>query len=172
LITIKKCEENQLDLLHKIAIQTYNGTYQYLWLDKGKWYLEEFYKKENFKKELSHTEIFYFLVYDADKIIGFFKLKNNALADYPAANCIEIDKLYLLKGSAGKGIGKTVMEFIFSFCKEQNRSILSLKVMENSMAKYFYEKNGFVQTDQNNLDYPTIKEEYRLILTMVKEMSY
>lgn len=170
MISIKKCEENQLDLLHKIAIQTYNGTYQYLWLDKGKWYLEEFYKKENFKKELSQPDIFYFLVYDADKIIGFFKLKNNVLADHPAANCIEIDKLYLLKGSAGKGIGQTVMNFIFSFCKEQNRSILSLKVMENSMAKYFYEKNGFVQTDQYNLDYPTIKEEYRLILSMVKEI--
>ncbi|MBF4517848.1 GNAT family N-acetyltransferase [Flavobacterium sp. ANB] len=170
MITIKKCQEDQLDLLHKIAIQTYNGTYQYLWSDKGKWYLDEFYKKESFKKELSQSDIFYFLVYDADKLIGFFKLKNSSLAAYPAQNCIEIDKLYLLKGSAGKGIGKIVMDFIFSFSKKQDCSVLCLKVMENSMAKYFYEKNGFIQTDKNYLDYPTIKEEYRLILTMVKEI--
>lgn len=170
MITIKKCQESQLDLLFEIAIQSYSDTYQYLWSDKGLSYLEEFYKKADFKKELLASDIFYFLIYDADKAIGYFKLKNNEIAPYPQAKCTEIDKLYLLKEYSGKGIGKIIMEFIISLCKKKNRSILWLKTMETSSAKYFYAKYGFIQTEKTYLDYPTMKEEYRWILTMINKI--
>lgn len=170
MITIKNCQENQLDSLHTIAIQTYNDTYQYLWSDNGAWYLNEFYKKESFKMELSQPDIFYFLVYEEDKIIGYFKLMNVALNPYPEANCTEIDKLYLLKNYGGKGIGKTIMEFIFDFSKKQKRSVLWLLAMEDSPARYFYEKSGFIEKNRFLLNYPTIKEDCRSILTMVKEI--
>jgi GNAT superfamily N-acetyltransferase len=171
LITIKECKENDLELLFEIAIQTYNDTYQYLWSDNGAAYLEEFYKKDDFKKELSANDIFYFLVYDAAKVIGFFKLKNNAISPFEEVKCIEIDKLYLLKECSGKGIGKAVMKFIISLCKKKNHPILWLKTMESSEAKHFYEKHGFVQTEKSYLNYPTMKEEYRWILTMVKQIE-
>jgi GNAT superfamily N-acetyltransferase len=171
LITIKECQKSQLDLLFEIAITSYNDTYQYLWTDKGVTYLSEFYKKADFKKELSAPDIFYFLVFDADKAIGFIKLKNNATSIYPKEKCIEIDKLYLLKKYANKGIGKTIMSFIISFCKKKNCPILWLKTMESSQAKYFYEKHQFVQTDKKYLDYPTMKQEYRWILTMIRKID-
>ncbi|HEY4618950.1 MAG TPA: GNAT family N-acetyltransferase [Flavobacterium sp.] len=172
MITIKKCQKDQLDLLFETAVQSYNDTYPYLWLDKGAWYLDVFYKKENFKKELSQSNTFYFLVYDTLKIIGYFKLNTSDLASYPASHCTEIDKLYLLKGYAGKGIGNTIMEFIISLSEKQQCPVLWLKVMESSPAKYFYEKQGFLQTDKSYLDYPGMKEEYRSIITMMKEIKY
>ena len=171
MITIKECQKSQLDLLFEIAIQTYNDTYPYLWSDGGVSYLAEFYKKTEFKKELSSPNIFYFLIYDADKAIGYFKIKKNVIAPYPAAYCTEIEKLYLLKEYMGKGIGKTIMEFIISLSKEQGRPVLWLKVMESSPAKYLYEKYGFIQTDKIYLDYPAMKKEYRWILTMVHRME-
>ncbi|MFV8269947.1 GNAT family N-acetyltransferase [Flavobacterium sp. GT2N3] len=170
MITIKECQKDQLDLLFETAIQSYNDTYPYLWMDKGTWYLDEFYKKENFTKELSQSNTFYFLVYDIRKTIGYIKLNTSTLDSYPASYCTEIDKLYLLKGYTGKGIGNIIMEFIISLSRKQHRPVLWLKVMENSLAKYFYEKQGFIQTDKNYLDYPAMKEEYRSILTMVKEI--
>lgn len=169
MITIKECKINQLDLLFEIAIQTYNDTYQYLWADKGTAYLDKFYKKSDFEKELSVPDIFYFLIYDTDVAVGFFKLKNNKIDPYPLEKCMEIDKLYLLKECSNKGIGKIVMEFIFSFCKTKKCSIIWLKTMEESLAKHFYIKHGFVQIAKNDLDYPMIKEEFRCILTMVKK---
>jgi GNAT superfamily N-acetyltransferase len=170
-ITIKECKINQLDLLFEIAIQTYNDTYQYLWTDKGTAYLDRFYKKSDFEKELSATAIFYFLIYDEDLAVGFFKLRNNKLKLYPDEKCLEIDKLYLLKEHSGKGIGKMVMEFIVSFCKTNKYSILSLKAMEESLARQFYTKHGFAAIEKYDLDYPNIKEEYRSILTMVKKIE-
>ncbi|MBZ4035425.1 GNAT family N-acetyltransferase [Flavobacterium sp. 17A] len=167
MITFKKCEQIDLDLLHKIAIQSYNDTYQYLWKDKGKSYLERFYKKEIFKEELSAADIFYFLIYNGENAVGFVKLKENTIESYAPSKCIELDKLYLLKEAIGKGIGKSTMNFVISFSKEKNYAAISLKVMESSPAKFVYEKAGFVQIDQYDLDYPNIVEEHASILTMV-----
>jgi diamine N-acetyltransferase len=171
LITIKECKKNQLDLLFEIAVQTYNDTYPYLWSDGGAWYLAEFYKKTQFKKELSATNTFYFLIYDSAKAIGYFKLKKNKITPYPETHCTEIEKLYLLKEYIGKGIGKNVMESIISLSKEQGRPVLWLKVMENSPAKYLYEKCGFIQTDKIYLNYPAMKKEYRWLLTMIYQIE-
>lgn len=167
LITIKECHKSQLELLFEVAIQSYNDTYQYLWSDKGKAYLDEFYKKEDFKKELSSPDIAYYLIYHFETPVGYFKLKHNQLTPYASNECIEIDKLYLIKDHLGKGIGNTVMEFIVSLCLKKQRTILWLKTMESSAAKFFYEKYGFIQEEKIYLDYPTMKEEYRWILTMV-----
>jgi len=167
LITFKKCEEIDLDLLHKIAIQSYNDTYKYLWKDEGKSYLERFYKKETFKEELSASDIYYFLIYNDEEPIGFVKLKESAIDSYSKSESIELDKLYLLGKYTGKGIGKTVMNFVISFSKEKKCSAIWLKVMETSPAKFVYEKSGFVEINKYDLDYPQIVEEHASILTMV-----
>jgi len=171
MITIKEFQKSQLALLLEIAIQTYNDTYPYLWTDGGAWYLSKFYTKTEFEKELSDPSIFYFLVYDADKEIGYFKIKKNGIDPYPQSLCTEIEKLYLLKEYIGKGIGKTIMEFIISWSKEHCCPVLWLKVMESSPAKYLYEKYGFIQTDKVYLDYPAMKIEYRWLLTMVHQIE-
>ncbi len=171
MITIKECQSSELDLLFEIAIQTYNDAYHYLWTDGGAWYLDKIYKKTEFKQELLSPAIFYFLIYDADQAIGYFKIKKNVIAPFPESHCIEIEKLYLLKEYIGKGIGKTIMEFIVSRSKEQARPVLWLKVMESSPAKYLYEKCGFIQTDKVYLDYPAMKKEYRWLLTMVCQIE-
>ncbi|PWB27364.1 GNAT family N-acetyltransferase [Flavobacterium sp. HTF] len=170
MVTIKKCEANDLDLLHKIAIQSYNDTYQYLWKDGGTSYLEKFYQKETFREELSATDIHYYLVYDNDIAAGFFKIKENGVASYPASECMELDKLYLLKEHIGKGIGKVIMNFIVSLTQEKNRSVLWLKVMDSSPALFAYEKAGFVQIEINQLVYPHIVEKYATIITMVRKV--
>lgn len=167
MITFKKCEENDLDLLHEIALQSYNDTYQYLWKDGGTSYLNTFYKKDIFKNELSATNIYYFLIYEDKNAIGYFKLKESAIESYSADECMELDKLYLLKKYTGKGIGKTIMNYILSFSKEKNRSILWLKVMESSPARFVYEKSGFVPINKYDLTYPEIIEEYASIITMI-----
>ncbi|TDW51771.1 ribosomal protein S18 acetylase RimI-like enzyme [Flavobacterium sp. 270] len=170
MVTIQKCEENHLDLLHQIAIQSYNDTYQYLWHDGGTSYLNRFYNKELFEKELTASDVFYFLIYEDEKAIGFFKLMEAAVESYPKSDCMELDKLYLLKGHTGKGIGKMVMNFSIDFTQEKQRSVLWLMVMESSAARALYEKSGFVEIKRNKLDYPNIVEEHSMILTMIKKI--
>ncbi|RZJ52300.1 MAG: GNAT family N-acetyltransferase [Flavobacterium sp.] len=170
MVTIKKCGISDLDLLHQIAIQSYNDTYQYLWIDGGTAYLNRFYKKEIFEKELTAPDIYYFLIYEDEKAIGFFKLIEVAIKPYEKSDCLELDKLYLLKNNTGKGIGKMVMNFVVDFAKEKQKSVLWLLVMDCSPAKFVYEKAGFAYVDKKDLNFPTIKEEYKSILTMVRKI--
>jgi GNAT superfamily N-acetyltransferase len=169
LIDIKQCDINDTDELHDIAILSYKQTYTYLWADDGETYLNRFYKKDDLEKELGTPSITYFLVYVDDKAAGYFKLKQNALLPHSKRQCLEIEKLYLLQQFAGKGTGKIIMNFINDLAKQQQRSILWLRVMESSPAKLFYEAFGFKQTGKAYLDYPFMINEYRWLLTMVAE---
>ena len=171
MIHIKECDINQADVLSDIAIQTYKQTYTYLWLDDGAAYLKRFYGKDDLEKELAIPGISWFLVYDDDKVAGYFKVKESALSPYTQQQCLEIEKLYLLHQYLGKGIGKAVMNFIFDLTKHQQRPVLWLKVMESSPAILFYEACGFKQTGRAYLDYPFMIDEYRWLLTYVLEMA-
>jgi ribosomal protein S18 acetylase RimI-like enzyme len=167
LIDIKRGDISQQDELYDIAIQTYKETYTYLWMDGAAAYLKRFYKKEDLKKDLMTPGIYYFLVYSNNEVVGYFKIKENASETYSVQQCLEIEKLYLLRQCTGKGKGKIIMDFIFNFAKQQQLPMLWLKVMESSPAKLFYEAYGFTQTDRSYLDYPYMIDKYRWLLTYV-----
>lgn len=168
---IKQCDIKQADLLHNIAIQTYKQTYTYLWQDDGAAYLKRFYEKVRLEKDLATAGVTYFLVYSDNKAAGYFKVKENSIAPGNLQQSLEIDKLYLLQQFIGRGIGKTVMNFIFDLAKQQQCPVLWLKVMESSPARLFYEAYGFKQTERTLLDYPFMIDEYRWLLTYVLEFD-
>jgi len=171
LITITPCDAGQLDLLVNIAITSYRETYSYLWLDEAGTYLERFYKKSDFEADISKKGVYYFFVYADDHLVGYFKLKENLISLYPRLSRLEIEKLYLLQSATGKGIGKTVMSFIFDFANKKQCATLLLQVMESSPAKLFYESYGFKQTGRARLDYPFLIDEFRWILTYLLELE-
>jgi len=171
LITITPCAISQLDLLAEIAITSYKQTYNYLWLDEAEAYLKKFYDKADCKEDMAKTGVYYFFVYDDDELVGYFKLKENLSSLNSEKKYLEIEKLYLLQSATGKGIGKTVMNFIFDFADKKQCNTLLLQVMESSPAKLFYESYGFKQTGRARLNYPFLIDEYRWILTHVLELA-
>jgi len=170
LITITPCAISQLELLADIAITSYKQTYNYLWLDEAEAYLKKFYDKADFKEDIGKTGVYYFFVYADDELIGYFKLKEGSSPINSEENGLEIEKLYLLQSATGKGVGKTVMTFIFDFANKKQCTTLLLQVMESSPAKLFYESYGFKQIDRSRLDYPFLIDEYRWILMYVLEL--
>ena len=171
MITITPCAISQLELLADIAIASYKQTYNYLWLDEADAYLRKFYDKADFKADLAKSGVYYFFVYADDELVGYFKLKESLSLRNSEKNCLEIEKLYLLRSATGKGIGKTVMSFIFDFANKKQCSALLLQVMESSPAKLFYESYGFKQTGRARLDYPFLIDEYRWILTYILDLN-
>lgn len=169
MINIIPCDIGQIDILTDIAIKTYTQNYLHLWLDEGKYYIEKVYNKETLEADLAKPGTSYFLVYNDNEVIGYFKLRENAYSSFSPQSCLEIDKLYLLQQAKGTGVGKTIMNRIFSIAKSQNRAIIWLMVMESSPAKKIYENFGFRQTDRSYLDYPNMVDDYRWILTMVAD---
>ena len=64
----------------------------------------------------------------------------------------KIHKLYILPNQQGKGIGKTVVNFIMNKAKERHQKALILNVNKNNVAIRFYERVGFTITGEEVID--------------------
>ncbi|WP_352399822.1 GNAT family N-acetyltransferase [Anaerotignum sp.] len=86
------------------------------------------------------------LIYDQQTPVGciaYCKSRDAALANWG-----EIVSIYLLPQYLGTGLGKKLMHFALTDLKKQGFSNIYLWVLENNRrAISFYEKSGFIRTD-------------------------
>jgi ribosomal protein S18 acetylase RimI-like enzyme len=159
-------------LLSDVAIRAYSDHYLHLWHDKGEWYINKSFSVKNLLKELEDEHTRFFLIYYNEEAVGFLKLH----IDEPAEgeenqNALELERIYLLKSASGKGIGKFVLDFVFQIAKEQNKDFVWLKVMDSSTdAIRFYKNYGFEISGTYLLDFPEMKEEFRGMYIMEKNL--
>jgi GNAT superfamily N-acetyltransferase len=170
-VTYVKCGLPLNPLLLSISVQTYLENYRYLWDDEGVSYLEKFYNKETFLRDLQNPSYSYHLIYVDGEIAGYFKTKINSDEDGSGTRSMYLDKLYILKAFIGKRIGTEVLLYMESLAKIEGIKVLSLQVMDCSPAKTFYLKNNYKQIEQTRLGYPLMKKEYNLILSMEKTIA-
>ena len=158
ILHFKSCNIDQIDLLHELAIQSYKESYTEIWHDQGEAYLKKFYSRSALESEMSDSSCAFFLIYQSENPVGFFKLKENTLPPYDITECLELNKIYILRAYTGNKIGYRTLLFIMDLSRTKGRSILWLNVMEASKAKHFYERNGFERHQQVTLNYPFMKE--------------
>lgn len=172
-VTYVKCILPLNPLLLTISVQTYLENYRYLWEDEGVSYLEKFYSKDAFISDLQNPDYNYYLIYFDGAPAGYYKTKteSNSLEDTAATRSMYLEKLYILKAFTGKGLGSEVLRYIETMARTEGIKILSLQVMDCSPAKSFYLKNNFKLVKESRLDYPFIKQEYNLILSMEKTIA-
>lgn len=165
ILHFKPCNIDQINLLHQLAIQSYKESYTEIWHDQGEAYLEKFYSKSKLESELSDSLCAFFLIYQSETPVGFFKLRENGLPPYDLTECLELNKIYILRAYTGNKIGYRTLLFIKDLSRAEGRTILWLNVMEASEARNFYERNGFERHMQVMLDYPFIKDGLNVLST-------
>ncbi|MFD2247082.1 GNAT family N-acetyltransferase [Pontibacter ruber] len=171
-ITITPCTAADLHTLQDIAINSYGDHYLYLWYDGGMWYIDKSFSDSALKKELADPNAAFFLIYDAQELVGFLKLNiDKALEGYTEAESLELERIYLLKKASGKGIGRAVVDFTVAFARERNKRVIWLKAMDSSQSVNFYEQNGFVKCGTYQLDFEAMKEEYRGMYVLKRELG-
>ncbi|MBD1397043.1 GNAT family N-acetyltransferase [Pontibacter sp. JH31] len=170
-IAILPCSTNDLALLQRIALAAYDDHYTYLWQDGGAWYKAHYFTEEALSAELTDPNTAFFLIYQQDEPVGFLKLnKDKALEGYTDAECLELERLYLLERASGIGIGKWAIDFTMQYALEQGKSIVWLKAMDSSRSVEFYEHNGFTKCGTHELDFEQMKEMYRGMIVMKREV--
>jgi GNAT superfamily N-acetyltransferase len=60
--------------------------------------------------------------------------------------------LYVLTGRQGKGLGKTILDFIRAEILPQGARVLQLNVNRHNTARQFYEKMGFSVIREEDID--------------------
>jgi diamine N-acetyltransferase len=171
-IAIMPCTLAELPKLHHIAVEAYNDHYTYLWHDGGAWYVNRSFTEEALRDDMADPNVAYFIVYYKDEPAGFMKFnKDKALAGYSDAECLELERLYLVDRASGIGIGKWAVDFAVQYALESDKRIVWLKTMDSSRSVDFYEQNGFAKCGTEELDFEMMKEMYRGMVVMKREIG-
>lgn len=171
-ITIRKIDSTDAALLASTALKAYCDHYLHLWFDNGEWYIKKSFTNEVLQSELDDTNNLFYIAYDGDVPAGFLKLKINAVLETDnTKNGLELERIYLTKAASRKGIGKQLMELSLSIARQYQKEIIWLKAMDSSIGPIaFYRQMGFELCGITHLSFEQMKEEYRGMVIMKKEL--
>lgn len=162
------------DELSALAKNIYKEYYLHLWYPGGAdWYMNEYaYHPGTLRTELADTGNLHFIVYEGEEPVGYLKIRMDAiLPGTERANSLEIERIYLHKKAAGKGIGKKLMQLAEKTAVQYNKKIVFLKAMDSSKdAIAFYEKMGYVLSGRLTLSFPQMKEIFRGMVILQKQL--
>jgi diamine N-acetyltransferase len=153
---IKKVTENELPALMDLARATFIAAFaeQNDPVDFAV-YIASAFNLETFKKEFYTEGSVFYLAENNAELIGYFKLNHNKFP-HDAINFIpdfeliksnkitELERIYLIENTHGKGFATLMMEEIVELSKAENSLFIWLGVWEyNLKAIKFYQKSGF-----------------------------
>jgi len=162
------------DELSALAKNIYKEYYLHLWYPGGAdWYMNEYaYHPNKLRTELADTGNLHFIVYEEAQSVGYLKIRLNAiLSGTEQTNSLEIERIYLHKKTARKGIGKKLMQLAEKTAVQHHKKIIFLKAMDSSKDSIaFYEKMGYVVSGTLTLPFPQMKEKFRGMVILQKEL--
>jgi len=108
--------------------------------------LKENFTTDKLNHEIIHPGNYFFFARVKDEIAGYLKL-----SEVPQeTDALEIARIYVVKNKIGYGIGKSLMEFAFSFAMQHSKKMIWLGVWEHNLrAINFYQKYGFKKFDEH-----------------------
>ena len=170
---VKELETKDAAFLSQVALVAYADHYLHLWYDGGKWYMEKYFSVEKLTQEISDINSRFFIAFLKESAAGFLKLNIHApLEGFEEKNALELERIYLEKNAAGKGIGRKLVELAFKVAEENNKDMVWLKAMDTSEGPIaFYKKMGFKIAGTHRLKHPLMKEELRGMVLMIKELT-
>ena len=173
MLRIERVLPQDILTLQRVVEETYLPYFRYLWHDEGKAYLAYINNLEVLEQYLTNPQHhYYFARLEDDTIAGYLKLIFDApIADTHLSNAVSLDKIYLTEAAKGRGIGRLLMEFADQQAQLAQADYLWLRVMDsNAYNLDFYVKNGYKILYKRWLDLANIKEEYRGIFTVIKNI--
>ena len=171
-MTIYPINISHSEELAKLAKSIYKEYYLHLWHPGGAdWYMYEYaYSNEKLQSELADLNNLHFIVYENGQPMGYLKIRIDAAWEgLDPKKSLEIERIYLHKAIAGKGIGKKMMELSEDIAKEHKKETIFLKAMDTSKeALGFYQIMGYIICGTLTLSFPQMKEAYRGMVVLQK----
>lgn len=106
------------------------------------------YSIDSLQYQIEKQQHTFIIIFEDDKALGFAAY----FPKYKISPAVyRLDKIYVLPDMHGKGIGKTLLDFIIADIKKSGASVLELNVNRKNKAISFYEKLGFTITKEVDL---------------------
>ena len=146
LLKYKKCNSSHLDVLAHIAKETFVAAFEKdNNPDDFQDYVQKAFHPDQVLCELQDENSFFFLVYETNEAVGYFKLNvDGAQTDVHDSDALEIERIYVLEMYQGKNFGKQMLHKIIDLTRKMGKRYIWLGVWEqNSGAIRFYQRHGF-----------------------------
>ena len=136
--SIQRVGPQAAPLIQQLGTAVYHTTYQSI-LSGAQidFMLQKNYTPEAIQQVMAAGQEFYILTKPDRQPLGFIALQKKN------KDTLRIEKLYLLAGSQGLGLGKKLIDFAVDHAKGQGFSVVELNVNRGNNAYHFYRKHGF-----------------------------
>lgn len=149
------------DIYIEIGIKSYNQHYRHLW-PKGNTitYIQHSFTKRILEEEEKNQNSVLFLIKFNTEYVGLLKVTlHKSLMDYDQNDALYLDKIYILKEYAGKGIGGASLKFVESIAQNLSKKAIFLESMQKGPALPFYLVNNFKIVDESTVPFSNVIEE-------------
>ncbi len=146
-MTIKYANETDLPIIKALAHEIWPEAYsKILSKEQLAYMLDNFYCLPSLTKQLNELHHYF--------IIGYLNESPAGFASYSCSspNQYKLHKLYIKTSQQEKGIGKSLLTFIFSKIKTSEPITLQLNVNRHNPAIEFYKKLGFKIVAEEDID--------------------
>jgi diamine N-acetyltransferase len=146
-ISIRPADLDDINTIGFLAQQIWPETYGGIVPPEQLQYmLELFYSPASLRRQMIDERHQFLVVEQGEEAIGF--------ASWSATKepgVFKLHKLYVLPGQQGKGLGKSMLQFIYGDIRPLNGKILRLNVNRFNKARAFYERMGFAVTKEEDV---------------------
>mgnify|MGYP001142285001 CR=1 FL=1 len=145
---IIKAKEKDIPTIQDLAKKSWVVAYaDILKQDQIDYMLDMMYSEEALKKHFENPNFHYYLIREENQFLGFVGFEF-----HQEPETTKLHRIYFLKESQGKGLGKEVLEFVKNEAKKNGNRRLILTVNKNNSAQKFYEYQGFKIYEEKILD--------------------
>jgi diamine N-acetyltransferase len=147
-LSFRFADVHDINTIGFLAQQIWPSTYKnILSAEQIKYMMDLFYSPSSLKKQMKDDKHIFLLIEDEEGSLGFASYsKTNAAGIY------KLHKIYVLPTLQGKGIGKTIIDFIITHIKPLGATALQLNVNRHNKARNFYERLGFAVIREEDID--------------------
>ena len=147
-ILIRPADLDDINTIGFLAQQIWPDTYgTILPGEQLQFMMNLFYSPASLRQQMVEQRHQFLLVEQDEEAIGFASW---GPADEPGV--VKLHKLYVLPGQQGKGLGRSILGFIFQAIGPEGAKTLRLNVNRYNKARQFYERMGFVVVKEEDID--------------------
>jgi GNAT superfamily N-acetyltransferase len=145
-LSIRPADLDDLNTIGFLAQQIWPDTYgNILSPEQLEYMMKLFYSPASLRRQMVDDHHTFVIVEKDEEAIGF--------ASWATAEpgVVKLHKIYFLPGQQGKGLGKSMLQFIFTAIRPEGAKTLRLNVNRYNKARQFYERMGFTVTKEEDV---------------------
>ena len=134
-IQVQNITIDDYSILNTLIKTIYPPAYKHLWKHGDySFYINKFFSKENFQKELIETNSAYYFVLYKSELVGIFRIKYNCtFPDQPDVSSSYIHRIYLGINAQGQGVAELLFNWAETNCKQKGNKLVWLKAMDTQI---------------------------------------